>query len=282
MSKFKLTQTAAEVQDILNNSLQKPTGLAKTKLVGVGVNGQENIEIGDNLTLANGKLAATGSLPSTITFDEEGNRTVGKNLTVSGDIKKPEFASTFTGGKIPTATAGNNQLGSIVSTSLGNNSSGSGYYYNCTPLFFSKRDSSFATINPSIYYAYTKEGSNNFAIGGLQLQGNVGITLITIHADGIAIRITYLNSTPNYANYAFPQVAKITDYASFVKNVSRNPTRFISITGITTKGIPLALRASSGKLYVKCVNITTLAEEEIEIPQSATLDFKSQALTSNT
>lgn len=62
MSKFKLTQTAAEVQGILNNSLQKPTGLTKTKLVGVGVNGQENIEIGDNLTLANGKLssAATG------------------------------------------------------------------------------------------------------------------------------------------------------------------------------------------------------------------------------
>lgn len=61
MSKFKLTQTAAEVQDILNNSLQKPTGLSKTELVGVGVNGQENIEIGDNLTLANGKLSATNS-----------------------------------------------------------------------------------------------------------------------------------------------------------------------------------------------------------------------------
>ena len=60
MSKFKLTQTAAEVQGILNNSLQKPTGLSKTELVGVGVNGQENIEIGDNLTLANGKLSATG------------------------------------------------------------------------------------------------------------------------------------------------------------------------------------------------------------------------------
>lgn len=58
MSKFKLTQTAAEVQDILNNSLQKPTGLTKTELVGVGVNGQENIEIGDNLTLANGKLSS--------------------------------------------------------------------------------------------------------------------------------------------------------------------------------------------------------------------------------
>lgn len=44
----------------IQNSLQKPAGLTKTKLVGVGTNGQENIEIGDNLTLTNGKLSATG------------------------------------------------------------------------------------------------------------------------------------------------------------------------------------------------------------------------------
>ena len=94
MSKFKLTQTATEVQNILNNSLQKPTGLTKTKLVGVGVNGQENIEIGDNLTLANGKLSsATGSLPSTITFDQEGNRTAGKNLEVDGKLKLKSLVS---------------------------------------------------------------------------------------------------------------------------------------------------------------------------------------------
>lgn len=48
------------VNNLINNSLQKPAGLTKTKLVGVGANGQENIEIGDNLTLANGKLSATG------------------------------------------------------------------------------------------------------------------------------------------------------------------------------------------------------------------------------
>lgn len=48
------------VSGLIFNSLQKPTGLTKTKLVGVGTNGQENIEIGDNLTLANGKLSATG------------------------------------------------------------------------------------------------------------------------------------------------------------------------------------------------------------------------------
>ena len=54
------TATFTPVQEKANNSLQKPTGLTKTKLVGVGTNGQENIEIGDNLTLANGKLSATG------------------------------------------------------------------------------------------------------------------------------------------------------------------------------------------------------------------------------
>lgn len=44
----------------IDAALQKPTGLTKTKLVGVGTNGQENIEIGENLTLSNGKLSATG------------------------------------------------------------------------------------------------------------------------------------------------------------------------------------------------------------------------------
>lgn len=47
------------IKEKIDAALQKPTGLTKTKLVGVGTNGQENIEIGDNLTLANGKLSAT-------------------------------------------------------------------------------------------------------------------------------------------------------------------------------------------------------------------------------
>ena len=95
MSKFKLTQTAAEVQDILNNSLQKPTGLAKTKLVGVGVNGQENIEIGDNLTLANGKLssAAAGGGVNGLQSDAEGNLTASKNLEVDGKLKLKSLVS---------------------------------------------------------------------------------------------------------------------------------------------------------------------------------------------
>lgn len=61
------------VSNLIFNSLQKPAGLTKTKLVGVGTNGQENIEIGDNLTLANGKLSSTGggsgkSVPPTLTL----------------------------------------------------------------------------------------------------------------------------------------------------------------------------------------------------------------------
>lgn len=53
-------QLANETNKKIQNSLQKPVGLTKTELVGVGTNGQENIEIGDNLTLANGKLSSTG------------------------------------------------------------------------------------------------------------------------------------------------------------------------------------------------------------------------------
>lgn len=53
-------QLANETNKKIQNSLQKPVGLTKTELVGVGTKGQENIEIGDNLTLANGKLSATG------------------------------------------------------------------------------------------------------------------------------------------------------------------------------------------------------------------------------
>lgn len=37
-----------------------PETLTKSELVGIGPNGQERIKIGDNLTLINGKLSATG------------------------------------------------------------------------------------------------------------------------------------------------------------------------------------------------------------------------------
>ena len=76
------------VSGLIFNSLQKPAGLTKTELVGVGTNGQENIEIGDNLTLANGKLSATGGGSGGEAFDV---------ITLSEDGKK--YTGTITGTK---------------------------------------------------------------------------------------------------------------------------------------------------------------------------------------
>lgn len=65
----------------IDAALQKPTGLTKTKLVGVGTNGQENIEIGENLTLANGKLAAGGSVSPTLNLIDFKNGGVRTTIT---------------------------------------------------------------------------------------------------------------------------------------------------------------------------------------------------------
>lgn len=79
-------QIANETNIKIQNSLQKPSGLTKTKLVGVGTNGQENIEIGDNLTLANGKLSATGGGSGGEAFDV---------ITLSSD--ETTYTGTITG-----------------------------------------------------------------------------------------------------------------------------------------------------------------------------------------
>ena len=141
MSKFKLTQTAAEVQDILNNSLQKPTGLSKTKLVGVGVNGQENIEIGDNLTLANGKLSATGGVNG-LTSDAEGNLTASKDVKVDGKLKLKSLVS---------AT---NPDGDITKE-LGGGGSGSGSARHCY----------YVNVDGQFVYIVHTEKNYNFTIG---------------------------------------------------------------------------------------------------------------------
>lgn len=77
----------------IQNSLQKPAGLTKTKLVGVGTNGQENIEIGDNLTLANGKLSATGG----------GGGSSDINYLNASFTDEENFIGTFTGSINPNA-----------------------------------------------------------------------------------------------------------------------------------------------------------------------------------
>lgn len=83
------------VKGKIDAALQKPTGLTKTKLVGVGTQGQENIEIGDNLTLANGKLssATAGGGVNGLESDAEGNLTASKNLGVDGKLTLKSLVS---------------------------------------------------------------------------------------------------------------------------------------------------------------------------------------------
>jgi hypothetical protein len=80
-------QLANETNTKIQNSLQKPVGLTKTELVGVGTNGQENIEIGDNLTLANGKLSAMGG----------GGGSSDINYLNASFTNEDNFTGTFTG-----------------------------------------------------------------------------------------------------------------------------------------------------------------------------------------
>lgn len=80
--------------DVETAYLQKPAGLTKTKLVGVGTNGQENIEIGDNLTLANGKLSATGG--------DGGSSDI--NYLNASFTDEENFTGTFTGNINPNKT----------------------------------------------------------------------------------------------------------------------------------------------------------------------------------
>lgn len=107
------TATFTPVKEKADNSLQKPKGLTKTELVGVGTNGQENIEIGDNLTLANGKLSASGGGSESSKFNFI---YLDKDLNITGDYDKsrinicvggePDFNS-FIFGTILTTTSNN-------------------------------------------------------------------------------------------------------------------------------------------------------------------------------
>lgn len=190
MSKFKLTQTAAEVQDILNNSLQKPTGLAKTKLVGVGVNGQENIEIGDNLTLANGKLSAAGggSFPSTITFDGDGNRKVGKNLGVDGKLTLKSLVSASNpDGDITKALGGKLYRHKIKIYSTQINGQAIATIYTSTEAEFTKES----------FSAYIEYGS--IAASGLFQYNGEYATVLSLSGDRLSLALfsPSLNTTVN-------------------------------------------------------------------------------------
>lgn len=102
------------VSGLIFNSLQKPAGLTKTKLVGVGTNGQENIEIGDNLTLANGKLSATGGGSGGDAFD----------IIISDDFQT--YTGTITGTKPVLMKTSD---GNLISNIYFDDSEGKGAYF---------------------------------------------------------------------------------------------------------------------------------------------------------
>lgn len=112
------TATFTPVKEKANNSLQKPAGLTKTQLVGVGTNGQENIEIGDNLTLANGKLSATGG-GSGGESDVNYITLTGMNVSDNGEVTG-SYTGTIVENKInivtrPSDTGSNNYILNVVS-----------------------------------------------------------------------------------------------------------------------------------------------------------------------
>lgn len=83
-------QIANETNIKIQNSLQKPSGLTKTELVGVGTNGQENIEIGDSLNLKNGKLDINSNIISFFPYTLFGVDITNKTYTGKfGDINYP-------------------------------------------------------------------------------------------------------------------------------------------------------------------------------------------------
>ena len=175
MSKFKLTQTAAEVQDILNNSLQKPTGLTKTKLVGVGANGQENIEIGDNLTLANGKLSSTAAGGvNGLESDGEGNLTANKNLTVDGKLTLKSLVSA------------SNPDGDITKELGGGGGGGSGSAMHCY----------YVDVDRQFIYIVNTEKNYNFTIGEENVVSNfISNNYKELRTEGNHIAIGYYNGS---------------------------------------------------------------------------------------
>ena len=281
MSKFKLTQTAAEVQGILNNSLQKPTGLTKTKLVGVGVNGQENIEIGDNLTLANGKLSATGGGVNGLESDAEGNLTASKNLEVDGKLKFPSLNTTFTEGELPVNHAYSSSYGEVVYSSVLSSYAAIAGNWLLSPLFYKKTPQNYGESNPTFVYAY-KSDKDTYkpTLETLGMQGTVAVASITIKNADRSLKISYLNSAFKTGGYVIPRAGLITNYSSFVQNLRSNKNLFISVSGFTKSGAPLMLINKDGEPYVRVVNTTTLEESDIRIPQDATFDCSNAELRS--
>lgn len=219
-----------------------------------------------------------GGIPSTIEFDSEGNRTVDKNLTVSGDIKIPSLNTTFTEGKLPVNHAYNSSNGSIVYSSVSKTyAANSGSFYS-SPLFFDRRPPQYGDCNPRCMYAYNSDDYQELTIDKIALQGTVAVQTITIKNSDMSLKVCYLVSAYHTGSYVIPQIGLIKDYDSFVHNLYKNKNLFISLAGYTKFGAPLSLVYTNGKPYVRVVNTTTLEESDILIPNDATLSAETAEL----
>ena len=224
---------------------------------------------------------AGGSLPSTITFDQEGNRTVGKNLEVDGAIKVPSLNTTFTKGELPVNHAYNNRYGEVVYSSVLSSDATSEGNWLLSPLFYKKTRINYGENNPTFVYAYKYDEDNNQpTVETIRMQGTVGVSSITIKNADRSLRISYLNSHFKTGGYVIPRAGFVNDYASFVQNLNKNPNLFISVSGFTKSGAPLMLVYKDGKPYVRVVNTTTLEESDVLIPQDAAFDFQVSELRS--
>lgn len=160
------------VNNLINNSLQKPSGLTKTELVGVGANGQENIEIGDNLTLANGKLSATGGSSGGDAFD----------IIISHDMRT--YTGTITGTK-PV----------VLNIILGTNSTT--YFAN----FYRNNEANFSTVKlddrNSPYLIQLVASNGKLEVGSANLQTEIYNHTITMidSARNIALYFNIQNNS---------------------------------------------------------------------------------------
>lgn len=222
MSKFKLTQTAAEVQDILNNSLQKPTGLSKTKLVGVGVNGQENIEIGDNLTLANGKLSAAAGSVNGLTSDAEGNLTASKDLGVDGKLKlKSLISASNPDGDITKELGGGSTLYEYTITLLNGGNLGVnriGKFYSSADIGSSSKTRTTEQIYNQLISSNPKYSSYLPVIGYIKISEGANTTYYSLNY----LELTWSDAYLFYLNPAKGQVKYSYNFINDNWDVVRN------------------------------------------------------------
>lgn len=187
------------VQTKANNSLQKPEiAPTKTKLVGVGTNGQENIEIGDNLTLANGKLSASGGGGGGVNgleSDAEGNLTATKNLGVDGKLTLKSLVSASNpDGDITKELGGGGGGESTAKLYKHAVSASSNAYGNVRIIFYNYNDvvvnsekklkTAIQSIGRLIATGYIKNGSSVYNVHGVYFQpSDVKVYAIGYKAD---------------------------------------------------------------------------------------------------